>query len=145
MDIYVGNLAYKTTDDDLRALFSEHGEVTSARVVTDRVSGQSKGFGFVEMPDRDAAQKAIDAINGQDLQGRKLRVNASLVAASLERYATSAPDAGCNRGNPPFSNSTFSMSPSPDVVFWLRSHRNGMSEHASGTRLPCQERFRVLT
>ena len=77
MDIYVGNLAYKTTDDDLRALFSEHGEVTSARVVTDRVSGQSKGFGFVEMPDRDAAQKAIDAINGNDFQGRKLRVNES--------------------------------------------------------------------
>jgi len=77
MDIYVGNLAYKTTDDDLRTLFSAHGEVTSARVVTDRVSGQSKGFGFVEMPDRDAAQKAIDAINGQDFQGRKLRVNES--------------------------------------------------------------------
>lgn len=77
MDIYVGNLAYKTTDDDLRTLFSTHGEVTSARVVTDRISGQSKGFGFVEMPDRDAATKAIDATNGQDFQGRKLRVNES--------------------------------------------------------------------
>ena len=61
MDIYVGNLAYKTTDEDLQTLFSAHGEVTSARVVTDRISGQSKGFGFVEMPDRDAAQKAIEA------------------------------------------------------------------------------------
>ena len=77
MDIYVGNLAYKTTDDDLRELFSAHGEVTSARVVTDRISGQSKGFGFVEMPDRDGAQKAIEAINGQDFQGRALRVNES--------------------------------------------------------------------
>jgi RNA recognition motif-containing protein len=77
MDIYVGNLPYKTTDDDLRGLFSAHGEVTSARVVTDRVTGQSKGFGFVEMPDREAAQKAIDATNGQDFQGRKLRVNES--------------------------------------------------------------------
>ena len=77
MDIYVGNLAYKTTDDDLRDLFSAHGEVTSARVVTDRISGQSKGFGFVEMPDRDSAQKAIEAINGQDCQGRALRVNES--------------------------------------------------------------------
>ena len=77
MDIYVGNLAYQTTDDDLRTLFSAHGEVSSARVVMDRVSGQSKGFGFVEMPDRDAAQKAIDAINGQDFQGRALRVNES--------------------------------------------------------------------
>ncbi|MGI6098622.1 MAG: RNA recognition motif domain-containing protein [Kiritimatiellia bacterium] len=85
MDIYVGNLAYKTTDDDLRALFSEHGEVTSARVVTDRVSGQSKGFGFVEMPDRDAAQKAIDAINGNDFQGRKLRVNESQPKPREER------------------------------------------------------------
>ena len=85
MDIYVGNLAYKTTDDDLRALFSEHGEVTSARVVTDRVSGQSKGFGFVEMPDRDAAQKAIDAINGNDFQVRKLRVNESQPKPREER------------------------------------------------------------
>ena len=85
MDIYVGNLAYQTTDDDLRTLFSAHGEVTSARVVMDRVSGQSKGFGFVEMPDRDAAQKAIDAINGQDLQGRKLRVNESQPKPREER------------------------------------------------------------
>ena len=85
MDIYVGNLAYKTTDDDLRTLFSQHGEVTSARVVTDRVSGQSKGFGFVEMPDRDAAQKAIEAINGQDLQGRALRVNESQPKPREER------------------------------------------------------------
>lgn len=85
MDIYVGNLAYKTTDDDLRTLFSAHGEVTSARVVTDRVSGQSKGFGFVEMPDRDAAQKAIDAINGEDYQGRKLRVNESQPKPREER------------------------------------------------------------
>ena len=85
MDIYVGNLAYQTTDDDLRTLFSAHGEVTSARVVMDRVSGQSKGFGFVEMPDRDAAQKAIDAINGQDFQGRKLRVNESQPKPREER------------------------------------------------------------
>ncbi len=77
MDSYVGNLPYKTSDDDLRALFAAHGEVTSARVVTDRISGQSKGFGFVEMPDREAARKAIDATNGQDFQGRKLRVNES--------------------------------------------------------------------
>ena len=85
MDIYVGNLSYKTTDDDLRTLFSEHGEVASARVVTDRTTGQSKGFGFVEMPDRDAAQKAIDATNGQDYQGRKLRVNESQPKPREER------------------------------------------------------------
>ena len=75
MDIYVGNLAYQTTDDDLRTLFSAHGEVTSARVVTDRVSGQSKGFGFVEMPNRPEAEAAIKALHDKEIQGRKLRVN----------------------------------------------------------------------
>ncbi len=85
MDIYVGNLAYKTTDDDLRTLFGTHGEVTSARVVTDRISGQSKGFGFVEMPDQESAQKAIDAINGEELHGRKLRVNESQPRPREER------------------------------------------------------------
>ncbi len=77
MDIYVGNLSYKTTDDDLRTLFSQFGEVTSARVVTDRISGRSKGFGFVEIPDETAAQAAIDATNDKDFQGRPLRVNKS--------------------------------------------------------------------
>ncbi len=94
MDIYVGNLAYKTTDDDLRTLFSAHGEVTSARVVTDRISGQSKGFGFVEMPDRDSAQKAIEAINGQDLQGRALRVNESQPKPREERRGGGGGGAG---------------------------------------------------
>ena len=75
MDIYVGNLAYQTTDDDLRTLFSAHGEVTSARVVMDRVSGQSKGFGFVEMPNRSEAEAAIKALHDKEIQGRKLRVN----------------------------------------------------------------------
>lgn len=77
MDIYVGNLSYKSTDDDLRTLFSQYGTVTSARVVTERDSGRSKGFGFVEMPNAEEAQKAIDAINDNDFQGRVLRVNES--------------------------------------------------------------------
>jgi RNA recognition motif-containing protein len=98
MDIYVGNLAYQTTDDDLRTLFSTYGEVASARVVTDRVSGQSKGFGFVEMPDRDAAQQAIDAINGQDCQGRKLRVNESQPKPREERRGGSGGFRGGDRG-----------------------------------------------
>jgi RNA recognition motif-containing protein len=85
MDIYVGNLAYKSTDDDLRSLFSQYGEVTSARVVTDRATGRSKGFGFVEMPDAAAAQAAIDAINGNDFQGRPLRVNESQPKPREER------------------------------------------------------------
>ena len=77
MDIYVGNLAYATTDEGLKAAFAAYGEVTSARVVTDRTSGRSKGFGFVEMPNREQAQAAIDAINGQPLDGRPLRVTES--------------------------------------------------------------------
>lgn len=77
MDIYVGNLSYDSTDDDLKGLFEQHGQVTSVRVVTDRETGRSKGFGFVEMPDQQEAQKAIEAINGNDFQGRPLRVNES--------------------------------------------------------------------
>jgi RNA recognition motif-containing protein len=77
MDIYVGNLPYKASDSDLRQLFESYGQVTSARVIMDKFSGQSKGFGFVEMPDRTAAMNAIEQTNGQDLDGRKLRVNES--------------------------------------------------------------------
>ena len=77
MDIYCGNLAYATTDDGLKAAFAAFGEVTSARVVTDRMTGRSKGFGFVEMPNRDQAQAAIDALNGKELDGRPIRVNES--------------------------------------------------------------------
>jgi len=77
MDIYVGNLAYATTDDGLRAEFEKYGAVSSARVCTDRISGRSKGFGFVEMPNDEEANKAIDALNGKDIDGRPLRVNQS--------------------------------------------------------------------
>jgi len=75
MNIYVGNIAYSTTEDDLREMFGAHGEVSSARVITDRDSGRSKGFGFVEMSDSESAQAAIDALNGKDLDGRTLTVN----------------------------------------------------------------------
>lgn len=85
MDIYVGNLAYATTDDGLKAAFAAYGEVTSARVVTDRMTGRSKGFGFVEMPDRAQAQAAIDALNGQPLDGRPVRVNESQPKPREER------------------------------------------------------------
>ena len=85
MDIYVGNLAYSTTDEGLRAAFAAYGEVTSARVVTDRINGRSKGFGFVEMPDRAQAQAAIDALNGQPLDGRPVRVNESQPKPRTER------------------------------------------------------------
>lgn len=85
MDIYVGNLAYSTNDESLRSAFSAYGEVSSARVVSDRMTGRSKGFGFVEMPDRAQAQAAIDALNGQELEGRTLRVNESQPKPREER------------------------------------------------------------
>ena len=77
MDIYVGNLPYKLDDQQLRELFEPHGTVTSARVIVDKFSGESKGFGFVEMPTKDEALNAIKALNEQDCMGRKLRVNES--------------------------------------------------------------------
>ena len=73
--IYVGNLPYSTTDQELMDLFAQHGSVASANVVTDRYTGRSRGFGFVEMATEDDAQKAITALNGSDYQGRNLVVN----------------------------------------------------------------------
>jgi RNA recognition motif-containing protein len=73
--IYVGNLSYGTTEDSLRSLFSAHGEVESVAVIVDRDSGRSKGFGFIEMRDEDAAKAAISALDGQELDGRRIRVN----------------------------------------------------------------------
>ena len=75
MKIYVGNLSYDADDDDLRDAFSPHGEVASASVLTDRYSGRSRGFGFVEMPSNDEAEAAIAALNGSDHMGRALTVN----------------------------------------------------------------------
>ena len=75
MNIYVGNLAYSVTDDDLRELFSEFGEVRSASVISDKATGQSKGFGFVEMKDNSAADTAIKDLNGKQVKGRALKVN----------------------------------------------------------------------
>ena len=74
-NIYVGNLAFATTSADLRQLFADHGEVTNAQVVTDRDTGRSRGFGFVEMASADEAQKAISALNGANIEGRQLNVN----------------------------------------------------------------------
>jgi len=75
MNIYVGNLPYSTTDESLSQLFTEFGEVTSGRVITDRLSGRSRGFGFVEMASDEAARAAIPAMNGKDIEGRALTVN----------------------------------------------------------------------
>ncbi|NCC50783.1 MAG: RNA-binding protein [Spartobacteria bacterium] len=75
MDIYVGNLSYGVGDHDLRELFEAHGTVESARVIIDRMSGKSKGFGFVQMPDHAQGSTAVEALNGSDYMGRPLRVN----------------------------------------------------------------------
>ena len=75
MNIYAGNLSYSVTDDDLREMFEPYGEVSRASVISDRESGRSKGFGFVEMPSDDEAKSAIDALNGKDLKGRAINVN----------------------------------------------------------------------
>ncbi len=75
MNIYVGNLPYDVTQDDLQDLFDEFGQVESAAVITDKYSGSSKGFGFVTMPSKDEANAAIEALNGKDLKGRSINVN----------------------------------------------------------------------
>ena len=75
MNMYIGNLAYDVTEDDLRNAFSEFGEVSSVKIITDKFSGRPKGFGFVEMPDNSEADQAIKALNGKGLNGRSIKVN----------------------------------------------------------------------
>ena len=75
MNIYVGNLSYQVTDDALRDAFAQFGEVMSAKIITDRETGRSKGFGFVEMTDDSAGETAIERLNGHNLQGREIKVN----------------------------------------------------------------------
>jgi len=75
MNIYVGNLPFSFSSDDLEQLFSEYGAIDRAQVVSDRMSGRSRGFGFVEMPDDDEARAAISALDGKDTDGRALTVN----------------------------------------------------------------------
>ena len=73
--LYVGGLPYAVTEDKLQEIFSAHGTVESARVITDRFTGRSRGFGFVEMSSEEEAQTAIDTLNGSELEGRTLTVN----------------------------------------------------------------------
>ena len=75
MNIYVGNLSWGMNDQDLENLFAEHGTVTSAKIITDRMTNRARGFGFVEMSD--GAEKAIEALNDAEVEGRKLVVNES--------------------------------------------------------------------
>ncbi|MHC4396123.1 MAG: RNA recognition motif domain-containing protein [Planctomycetota bacterium] len=75
MNIYVGNLSRETTEDDLRQAFADFGQVESANIIKDKFSGESRGFGFIEMPSKQEAEKAIEEMNGKDLMGRALNVN----------------------------------------------------------------------
>ncbi len=75
MNIYVGNLSFDATDEDLREVFEQHGRVESAKIIMDSYSGRSRGFGFVEMPDESEARTAISGLDGQEFMGRALRVD----------------------------------------------------------------------
>lgn len=85
MNIYVGNLAYSVTEEDLKRTFEAYGQVETASVIKDQYSNQSKGFGFVEMPDQAEAQAAISALNGKELNGRTLTVNEARPRADKNR------------------------------------------------------------
>ncbi len=75
MNIYVGNLSYEATQDDVRAAFEAHGQVSTVSIIMDKMTGRSRGFGFVEMPDNGAGQAAISALNLQEVKGRAMTVN----------------------------------------------------------------------
>ncbi len=75
MNIYLGNLPYNIKEDEILEIFEEYGEVSSAKIITDKFSGRSKGFGFVEMPNDDDANKAIEELNGAEIKGRNITVN----------------------------------------------------------------------
>jgi RNA recognition motif-containing protein len=93
MNIYVSHLSWNTTSDSLQQLFSQFGEVSSARIITDRESGRSRGFGFVEMPNDEEGQKSIDTLNGTDFEGMNISVN---VARPREERPSNG--GGYNRG-----------------------------------------------
>jgi len=83
MNIYVGNLSYETTEEDLQQAFEGFGQVESVNIIKDKYSGRSKGFGFVEMPAKDEAQSAINELNDTELKGRTLKVNEARPIATL--------------------------------------------------------------
>lgn len=75
MNIYVGNLSFDATEGELKELFAPFGQVTEVRLIMDKFSGKSKGFGFIEMPSKEEAEKAIEGLNGKDIKGRTMAVN----------------------------------------------------------------------
>ena len=93
MNIFVGSLPFRLEEGELKELFEEFGEVSSVKIITDRETGRSKGFGFVEMPDDEAAEQALAKLNGSDLQGRSIVVN-----QAEEKKERPAGGGGYNRG-----------------------------------------------
>ena len=85
MNIYVGNLDFRMREDELRKTFEDFGEVSAARIISDKYSGRSKGFGFVEMPEDEEAKKAIEELNGKEMGGRRIVVNESIERERSER------------------------------------------------------------
>ncbi|MBK5931348.1 MAG: RNA recognition motif domain-containing protein [Halochromatium sp.] len=97
MNIYVGNLAYSVTQDELREAFGAYGEVESANLIMDKFTGESKGFGFVEMPNNSEADAAIKALNEQPMKGRPIRVNQAKPRAERGRNGGGGGGAGGGR------------------------------------------------
>src|SRR5438094_88409 len=100
--LYIGNLSFDTTDESLREAFSQAGEVTSATVMKDKMTGRSRGFGFVEMATDEGAQAAIDSFNGKELDGRPLTVNEA--RPMTDRPPRRMGGGGFNRGPRTYSN-----------------------------------------
>jgi len=90
MNIYVGNLHYEINEEELKTIFMEYGEVESAKIIMDKYSGKSKGFGFIEMPNQEEGKKAIEALSGSEFKGRNLKVN-------LAREKSSSNDSNFNK------------------------------------------------
>ena len=91
MNIYVGNLSHELTEEDLKQAFEGFGEVETVKIIKDRYSGESKGFGFVEMPDKAEAQSAIEGLNGKDLKGRPLKVDEARPRSETRRGGSRRP------------------------------------------------------
>lgn len=98
VNLFIGSLAYATTDDSLKAFFETIGEVTSARVVTDRETGRSRGFGFVEYADEANNQTAVDQLNGKELDGRAINVSLARPKEDRPRRDFNGGDRGSNNG-----------------------------------------------
>jgi RNA recognition motif-containing protein len=98
MNIYVGNLAREASEDDLRQAFEAFGEVSTAKIITDRFTGDSRGFGFVEMPNSPEAQSAISGLDGTDLKGSTLKVNEARPRRDDRRGRGGGGGGGFNRG-----------------------------------------------